>query len=422
MAGVGGAAGARSPEAEDGGTTAPSRPVDHAEPLAFFAYASRVRGSWTRTRELFALVHAAAERNRARDVTGLLILHHGRIRQWLEGPPTAIGELRRLIVDDPRHEILAAQEAAVLRRRRFPAWSMHLACAAEDVEAAQPCAHDLVTLVPAALLEQRLPTPATIPLQLGNCVAATLCPGRDRCVRAGEETPANCPGLRPIATGRGFGLPQPVLLASAALQGPAALRHWLPRSACDVTWDALADIVGAAIDCLGAAWREDRLSGAEVTLALAELYRALRPICTARDVPDPRGRVLIATLAGSSASIGPMLRTELLRRAGWQVPVRHELEADALARAIEESAPAAVLVAGSRPFATTRERAELARFLARPRGGTGAPILLGATLGGSAATLGATVPAVERALAGRAGGLGSERIPFAASPPAWHAA
>lgn len=159
-----------------------------------------------------------------------------------------------------------------------------------------------------------------------------------------------------------------------------------------------------------------------MTLALAELYRALRPICAALDARNPRGSVLIATLVGSSAPIGPMLRAELLRRAGWQVPVRHELDADALAGAIEEIAPAVVVVAGSRPFATTRERAELGRFLVRPRNGIDPPILLGATLGGSAASLGSTVSTVERALVGRAPALGTDHPPDRAPATAWRAA
>jgi len=379
-----------------------SRSAARDPPLAFFTYASRARGDWPRSRpnELLALVRAAAERNREREVSGLLVFHRGRFRQWLEGPEGAIAGLRRAIFEDPRHRITAAQELASTRRRRFPDWPLHLLCAADDLAGAQAPVGRFVTVVPAALLEQRTAPPASIPLELANCAAATLCPARDACLQAGKVEPSDCPARRPLGSGRAFGLPDPLLLASAALRGGPALELWLPRDGRDVDRAALADVVEAAIERLGEAWLADQLSEAEVTLALAELYRVLRPLCDAPPVWSPRGRVLLATLRGSSAVIGPMLEGELLRRAGFAVAVRHDLAAEELLRVVEELGPDAVLLAGSRPFATSRERAELARLLALDRNPARMRLLLGATLGGDVGRLGAIAGVVERALRG----------------------
>jgi hypothetical protein len=350
-----------------------TRSAAHAPPLTFFTYASRARGDRPRTRpgELLALVRASAERNREREVSGVLVFRRGRFRQWLEGPERAIAGLRRTIFEDPRHRITAAQELASTRRRRFPDWPLHLPCAADDLAGVQAPVGRFVTVAPAALPEQRTAPPASIPLELANCAAATLCPARDARLQAGKVEPSDCPARGPSGSGRAFGLPDPLLLASAALRGAPALELWLPHDTRDV----------------------DRA-------ALAELYRVLRPLCDAPPAWSPRGRVLVATLRGSSAVIGPMLEGELLRRAGFAVAVRHDLAAEELLRVVEELGPDAVLLAGSRPFATSRERAELARLPAARIAAGRARLLLGTTLGGDVGRLGAIAGVVERALRG----------------------
>jgi hypothetical protein len=332
-------------------------------PVDTFSYVSRVRGDWPRSRpqDLVALVRAAAERNHDRDVSGLLILHRGRFRQWLEGPPAAIGPLRRAIFEDPRHRVLAAQDTVSTRHRRFPDWPLHLLCAPEDVDLRWSPVLDHVTFVPKALLEARGPAPVSIPLAVANCAAATLCPAREACLGGGRPATRQCPAEKPICSGRAFGLPDPLLLASAAVRGPAALRSWLPRPEDRFDRAALADVVEAAIDRLGEAWRADRLSDAEVTLALAELYRVLRPLCDARPVWRPRARVLIASLPGSPAVIGPMLEADLLIRAGFDVIVRHGLDTAELERSVDELAADVLVIAASRPFVSHAERVELVR-------------------------------------------------------------
>lgn len=395
--------------------------VPHVPHLACFAYASRVRGDWPRARpgELLELVRASAERNRESEVSGLLIFHRGRFRQWLEGPESAIAGLRRTILEDPRHRIVAAQETVCTRRRRFPDWPLHLLCASNDLDALPSPVHEFVTLVPAMLLEQRVPAPVSIPLELANCAAATLCPERGACLDGHKPNPSDCPARRPICSGRAFGLPAPLLLASAAVRGRSALELWLPHHGGGVDRIALADVVEAAIDRLGEAWLADHLSEAEVTLALTDLYRALRPLCDARPPWSPRGRVLIATLRGSTAVIGPMFKSELLRRAGFAVAVRHGLAAEELARAVEEITPDAVVIAGSRPFATSRERGELARLPVTLLDRERVRLVLGATLGGNVGRLGAIDRAVELALRSRASSarLGEHATSEASSTP-----
>lgn len=367
--------------------------------LVAFSYTSRVAGDWTRTERglLEGLVYEAASRNRERDVSGLLMLHRGRFRQWLEGPPTAVPALRCTIFEDPRHRIETARDVVQARGRRYPDWPLRLLAAPEDLPAPRPPVDRLLTQVPGALF---VGTEEALPTRARSCGAAVLCPKRAACLRAGQPVDEDCPAVRPWTVADPIRLPHPLTLASAATLGPASVARLLPvpDGADDRAMEALADAVGAAIDRLGEAFRVLGLSEAELTLALADLYRVLRPLCDTPPPRRPRGRILLATLAGSSAVVGPLLEVELLHRAGWRVHLRHAMPAGALARAIAELAPDLVIVAGSRPFVSTWEREELRAFLAsRPREGA-PPLLLGATLGGPAAPLGAIASLVERTL------------------------
>ncbi len=367
--------------------------------LVAFSYTSRVAGDWTRTERglLEGLVYEAASRNRERDVSGLLILHRSRFRQWLEGPPTAVPALRRTIFEDPRHRIETARDVVQARARRYPDWPLRLLAAPEDLPAPRPPVDRLLTQVPGALF---VGTDEAMPARARTCGAAVLCPKRSECLRAGRPVDEACPAARPWTVEDRVRLPHPLTLASAATLGPASIARLLPLpdGADDRAMEALADAVGAAIDHLGEACRVLGLAEAELTLALADLYRVLRPLCETPPPRRPAGHILLATLAGSQAVLGPMLEVELLHRAGWRVHLRHALPAGALTRATAELAPDLVVVAGSRPFVSAREREELRSFLASRSRENAPPLLLGATLGGPAAPLGAIASLVERTL------------------------
>lgn len=106
-----------------------------ARSLFAFSYTSHLAGDWTRTERglLEGLVYEAASRNRERDVTGLSILHRGRFRQWLEGPPTPLPALRRTIFENPRHRIEAARDVRQAHGRRYPDRPLRFLAAPEDL-------------------------------------------------------------------------------------------------------------------------------------------------------------------------------------------------------------------------------------------------------------------------------------------------
>lgn len=70
------------------------------------------------------LAHAAAEKNRALDVTGYLSYSRGRFVQYFEGEDDTVTELLNTIKCDPRHTFIQGVESHDLKERLFPSWSM----------------------------------------------------------------------------------------------------------------------------------------------------------------------------------------------------------------------------------------------------------------------------------------------------------
>lgn len=72
---------------------------------------------------------------------------------------------------------------------------------------------------------------------------------------------------------------------------------------------------------LGARWQDDRLSFADVSVAVAQIFR-LNQAFRQRNVPIRRGAerlALFVTLPGQSHNLGLVLAAEAFRNAGWQV-------------------------------------------------------------------------------------------------------
>jgi methanogenic corrinoid protein MtbC1 len=75
---------------------------------------------------------------------------------------------------------------------------------------------------------------------------------------------------------------------------------------------------------LGTRWEEDRLSFADVSVAIAQIFR-LNQAFRQRNVPLRRGPerlALFVTLPGQSHNLGLVLAAEAFRTAGWQVDLR----------------------------------------------------------------------------------------------------
>lgn len=63
-------------------------------------------------------------RNRSLSVTGALLFTGARFVQYLEGPPSAIAELRASIMDDSRHENIQTIASGPYEHRLFLRWSL----------------------------------------------------------------------------------------------------------------------------------------------------------------------------------------------------------------------------------------------------------------------------------------------------------
>lgn len=104
--------------------------------------------------------------------------------------------------------------------------------------------------------------------------------------------------------------------AERMLQHLTSLRQSYARIADDLLADAARR--------LGTGWEEDRLSFADVSVAISHIFR-LNQSFRRRHVPVRRGPerlALFATLPGQAHTLGLVLAAEAFRGAGWQVDLR----------------------------------------------------------------------------------------------------
>lgn len=128
-------------------------------------------------------------------------------------------------------------------------------------------------------------------------------------------------------------------LCSLLLAGDQAGAQRLIRAQTEnrQSYARIADgLLAAAARRLGRGWEEDRLSFAEVSVAIGHIFR-LNQMFRQRHLPlrppaGPRG--VFATLPGQPHNLGLVLAAEAFRREGWEI----ELCLDAPAREIVEIA------------------------------------------------------------------------------------
>ena len=87
------------------------------------AYVSTATGHVERA-GLVKLLTTARTRNRAADITGVLVYRHGRFLQLLEGPTPAVAAVFRSIQADQRHTDVQCVQVGHGARRWFSEWSM----------------------------------------------------------------------------------------------------------------------------------------------------------------------------------------------------------------------------------------------------------------------------------------------------------
>jgi Sensors of blue-light using FAD len=95
-------------------------------PFLRLIYASRATSAWAEDMDgvLSDILAEAVPRNRAREVTGLIITHAGWVVQGLEGPPDAVRATYAAILADYRHRDIVVRMDEPVSERLFPRWSL----------------------------------------------------------------------------------------------------------------------------------------------------------------------------------------------------------------------------------------------------------------------------------------------------------
>ncbi|WP_022682837.1 BLUF domain-containing protein [Sphingobium bisphenolivorans] len=92
-------------------------------PLHQIMYISSAHSPVTAT-QCAAIARAAAERNSAEDVTGLLLFNSRRFLQVLEGPREAVQRIYERISNDGRHCAIVKLREGEVEAREFGHWAM----------------------------------------------------------------------------------------------------------------------------------------------------------------------------------------------------------------------------------------------------------------------------------------------------------
>lgn len=118
-------------------------------PLHQIMYISSAKGAMT-AEQCAGIAAASAVRNRADDVTGLLLFNGRRFLQVLEGPKDAVERVYARIAKDGRHGAIVTLRETGIETREFGEWGM----AYDDPAHPSDSLKDKV----AALLEQAGPS------------------------------------------------------------------------------------------------------------------------------------------------------------------------------------------------------------------------------------------------------------------------
>ncbi len=87
---------------------------------------------------LLALLSKSQKSNKARGITGLLLLSDGNIIQIIEGPKMAVLELYEKIKNDPRHRGVTLMSSRKIDHPDFPNYQMGFRRLNQEIEARHP--------------------------------------------------------------------------------------------------------------------------------------------------------------------------------------------------------------------------------------------------------------------------------------------
>ena len=115
--------------------------------LKSLTYISEARPGLS-TDDICAIHRIARELNALDGITGLLIFNGRNFLQLIEGAESAIDDLLRRLLADPRHSGLTIEDKRFIDRREFPDWAMELAQVSIDY---LPARTDIAAHLPPSL-------------------------------------------------------------------------------------------------------------------------------------------------------------------------------------------------------------------------------------------------------------------------------
>ena len=327
--------------------------VGGAPMLSTLTYQSRAVSLFSEA-ELHALLQTAQARNKASNITGLLIYDNGRFFQCLEGPAQSLSMLWDAIQKDTRHTDVELLGNAPTANRFFANWDLRLA---QSVTAANPEHSDSIYIAP-AVVELLYRTP-----RAAHSILAMLAPSRvvgelempdqrdvDRAVltevirRVAVPQLAAAHGLlQPLSDGS-EARPVEITHLSQLSQLPRLLLAAEPSRAFKLIADAYAQrhslgelcalLLEPTARSLGDLWQSDECSELDVTLGLCRMQTAVRRLdlssaSPATHVANPHS-ALIATQPGEPNMLDAVTNAEMLWQAGWNTRVEFPATDEAL--------------------------------------------------------------------------------------------
>ncbi len=268
--------------------------MDNTNKLEQLLYRSRASRSMT-MQELRELLLQARERNAAEEVTGLLVHDRDRFIQWLEGPGDNLERIWSSIQKDARHYEVERIYVPRLKQRMFKDWDMQLG-------------HDGESGVQDLAAEDNFEE-LTLP-------AKAMQDLREHRIDAHEivSSVAFWHAIPPIED-------LTRLLACGSEEDVQQLFDRiidLKPSIYSLAWHLFGPVASA----LGDAWQEDRLVGAQLTIAQSRLCQLMRLVSHNyfdEDLPWRDGLVLVSPMPGENALVGASFACIAFEALGWNV-------------------------------------------------------------------------------------------------------
>jgi len=333
--------------------TAPTSSMPNAKMLATLTYQSRAVNSLSEA-ELHTLLQKAQARNKAADITGLLIYDNGRFFQCLEGPADSLEMVWAAIQRDTRHTDVELLGNSPTTTRFFANWDMRLAQSLSSVNSVYT---DSMYVAP-AVVELLYRTPYAAPSILAmlaphRAVDNVAMPDQNDVDRAVLTEVIRRVAVPQLAAAHGLSQPlsdgleaQPLEIThlSQLSQLPRLLLAAEPSRAFKLIADAYAQrhslgelcalLLEPTARSLGDLWQSDECSELDVTLGLCRMQTAIRRLdlseaAPATQVANPHS-ALIATQPGEPHMLGAATNAEMLWQAGWNTRVEFPATDEAL--------------------------------------------------------------------------------------------